>query len=458
MSFGGVRGEAVAISGSEFAESRRRILREAGATFFVVDVSARIRMAAGAPDLIGSALGDVIDAPARVIDRAIESARRGAETVIPVSAGSLGPKGVRCLPVRGEPGMGAFVLVVVTDGHSTDPEVEQLRMRGDDLEALTRAASALARATEPDSTKRLVCDVALEMADADVVALLELDQDDRIVVAAATGPGMGGRSAPLDHSTMVLQAQRSGEMSFAPEVRADAGAWPFERAGITAAAWQPVPPSAGARWLLAIGWSTPGRREPERLRWMLDRLAAEAAVAMERAGSLEQLSGLARTDPLTELSNRRAWEEELAREMAKAERGGLRLSVGLIDLDKLKEFNDSWGHAAGDRVLLTAAARWRRRLRLTDLLARIGGDEFAVAIPGCGLAEAMTLGDELRRALPEGLTCSIGVAEWVVGESANELLARAHEALYAAKNSGRDATFSVPGPAEAATRGSVPSD
>jgi diguanylate cyclase (GGDEF)-like protein len=458
MSEGGVRGEAVAISGSEFAESRRRILREAGNTFLVVDVSSRIRMAAGAPDLIGSSLGDVIDAPARVIDRAIASARRGTETVIPVSAGSLGPKGVRCLPVRSEPGKGAFVLVVVSDGRSADPGVEQLRRRADDLELLTRASSALARATESDSTKRLVCETALELAGADVVALLELNQEDGLVVAAATGPGLGGRSAPLDRSTMAEQALRSGEISFAHEVREDAGVWPLERAGTTTTAWQSVPPAAGARWMLAIGWRNSERPDPERMGWMLERLAAEAAVAIERAGALEQLTGLARTDPLTELSNRRAWQEELAREMAKAERGGLRLSVGLIDLDELKAFNDTWGHAAGDRVLLTAAARWRRRLRLTDLLARIGGDEFAVAIPGCALSEAAVLGDELRRALPEGLTCSIGVAEWAVGESAGELLARADEALYAAKNSGRDATFAIPGPAEAGTRGSVPSN
>jgi diguanylate cyclase (GGDEF)-like protein len=208
---------------------------------------------------------------------------------------------------------------------------------------------------------------------------------------------------------------------------------------------------------VVVGWSESSVPELDRLRGSLAHLASEAAVALDRAHALEQLSDMARTDPLTELSNRRAWQEELAREMAKAERGGQRLSIGLIDLDELKGYNDRWGHAAGDRVLLTAAARWRRRLRLTDLLARIGGDEFAVAMPNCGLREAEALGDELRRALPDGLTCSIGVAEWSVGESATELLARADEALYAAKNGGRNTTFSVPGPAGAPAGGSVPS-
>ena len=84
---------------------------------------------------------------------------------------------------------------------------------------------------------------------------------------------------------------------------------------------------------------------------------------------------------------------------------------------------------------------------MTDLLARIGGDEFAVTMPGCGLSEAVELGDQLRAALPDGLTCSIGVAEWSGAESAADLLARADQALYAAKNAGRNATFSLPTPA-----------
>ena len=131
-----------------------------------------------------------------------------------------------------------------------------------------------------------------------------------------------------------------------------------------------------------------------------------------------------------------------ARAGARRPRGRERLSIGLIDLDELKSFNDRWGHAAGDRLLLTAAARWRRRLRLTDLLARIGGDEFAVTLPGCTLAEATALGDQLRDALPEGLSCSVGVAEWVAGRAGGAACsARADRALYAAKDAGATARW-----------------
>ncbi len=88
--------------------------------------------------------------------------------------------------------------------------------------------------------------------------------------------------------------------------------------------------------------------------------------------------------------------------------------------------------------------RWRRRLRLTDLLARIGGDEFAITLPGCALDEAVELGDQLRDALPDGLTCSVGVAEWVAGEPTEALLKRADEALYRAKDEGRNRTVASP--------------
>lgn len=444
--------QAVAVSGFEFAESRRRALREAGTTILLVDGAARVRMAAGASDLIGLSLSDVVDAPGRAIEEAVAAAGRGMKSMIPVAPGAGSPASVRCLPVRTEPGKGNFVLVVISDERSVAPEVEELRARARDLETIAGAAGALAR-TDPDGVKRTICEQAMEVAGADVVALLELDPDDKgLVVAAATGADVEGRSAPLERVTMASRALGSGEMCFASELDGDAAAWPLERTGATAAAWQPVRRAAGARELIALGWRTSAVLGLERLGGSLEWLASEAAVAIDRAGELEQLSGMARTDPLTELSNRRAWQEELAREMAKAERGGLRLSIGLVDIDELKSFNDRWGHAAGDRLLLTAAARWRRRLRLTDLLARIGGDEFAVAMPGCGLPEAVTLGDELRRALPEGLTCSIGVAEWAVGESPRELLARADAALYAAKNSGRDATFSLAGPAGARAR------
>jgi diguanylate cyclase len=100
------------------------------------------------------------------------------------------------------------------------------------------------------------------------------------------------------------------------------------------------------------------------------------------------LARLARTDPLTGLANRRGWDEQLARELARARRSGEALSVALLDLDDFEAFNDAHGHQAGDRLLLEAAAAWNGQLRDVDILCRWSGDEFAVLLPACSRAQA----------------------------------------------------------------------
>ena len=92
---------------------------------------------------------------------------------------------------------------------------------------------------------------------------------------------------------------------------------------------------------------------------VVELLAAEAAVTLQRGELLERLEAMARTDDLTGLPNRRAWEDQLPREMARALREGHELSVAMLDLDSFKEFNDEFGHQAGDRLLKEAAAPGR---------------------------------------------------------------------------------------------------
>jgi diguanylate cyclase (GGDEF)-like protein len=148
-----------------------------------------------------------------------------------------------------------------------------------------------------------------------------------------------------------------------------------------------------------------------------------------------RLAELAATDPLTHLPNRRSWDEQLAREIARARRTGQPLSVALIDLDGLKAVNDEFGHLAGDALLQDSARAWQAQTRAEDVLARYGGDEFAVLLPGCPLPEAVVVIDRIRAATP-GTSCSCGVAEWVPGEPELELLHRADQRLYAAKRAG----------------------
>ena len=159
---------------------------------------------------------------------------------------------------------------------------------------------------------------------------------------------------------------------------------------------------------------------------------------LAQVGSLyREVGRLARTDALTGVANRRAWDEEFPRELARAARSGKPFAVALLDLDHFKAYNDQHGHPAGDRLLKAATAAWQGKLRKTDLLARYGGEEFAILLPDCALDSAMEIAERLRTAQPEG-TCSLGVAGWDGREHANALVDRADRALYAAKQGGRN--------------------
>ena len=166
-------------------------------------------------------------------------------------------------------------------------------------------------------------------------------------------------------------------------------------------------------------------------------------VLEDRQALLTSLARLALTDQLTELPNRRAWEEALQRELSRADRDGNPVCVAVIDLDDFKRFNDEHGHQAGDAILSQAARAWQGQLRASDLLARYGGEEFAAVIPAWPLETAVAIVERLRLATPAGLTASAGLASWNRTETAAELFGRADAALYAAKQSGRNCTVAA---------------
>jgi diguanylate cyclase (GGDEF)-like protein len=146
----------------------------------------------------------------------------------------------------------------------------------------------------------------------------------------------------------------------------------------------------------------------------------------------------ARTDALTGLPNRRAWDQELEREILHAARTETPLCMALLDLDYFKQFNDLNGHPAGDAHLKEVASLWRDQLRSADLIARYGGEEFAILLTATDAAQAEQVVETLRRRVPLDETVSAGIAQWDGVESGPELFARADRALYEAKRSGRD--------------------
>jgi len=148
-----------------------------------------------------------------------------------------------------------------------------------------------------------------------------------------------------------------------------------------------------------------------------------------------EVRALALRDSLTGLGNRRAWEETLPRQLAMASRNRKPLCVAIIDIDGLKGLNDRDGHLAGDRLLSDAARAWAREVRASDLLARYGGDEFALLLPDCTIARAMEIVGRLEEVC-QGVTFSTGVARWDGLEDGASLLRRADDALYLAKSQG----------------------
>jgi diguanylate cyclase (GGDEF)-like protein len=155
---------------------------------------------------------------------------------------------------------------------------------------------------------------------------------------------------------------------------------------------------------------------------------------------------LSRRDELTGLPNRRAWIDELPRVLERARDGGTPVIVSMIDLDHFKNFNDTYGHPAGDRLLKRAAAAWNEELRRFDVLARYGGEEFIVLLPGADMDEATTILQRLRTVTPLNQTFSAGLAAWDGTETSETLIARADTALYAAKDAGRDCVCTAPEP------------
>jgi diguanylate cyclase (GGDEF)-like protein len=159
---------------------------------------------------------------------------------------------------------------------------------------------------------------------------------------------------------------------------------------------------------------------------------------MQRADLLARLDELTRTDELTGLPNRRAWDDVFERELAAARRHGQPLSVAMLDLDHFKAYNDRHGHLAGDGLLRDAAAAWLQHLRASDVLARWGGEEFVLLLPGTTAPQAAELVLRLRGLLPDNVTFSAGVAASDGSVSARALLNAADQALYDAKAAGRD--------------------
>jgi diguanylate cyclase (GGDEF)-like protein len=288
-----------------------------------------------------------------------------------------------------------------------------VRRHAEEQRALRRLAMAVAAETPLDDLLAMACKEAASLARARMALVTCVDDAGSEVVAAA-----------WPESARSLPPEVAGPKVSVP-VRVDGRLW-----GAVSAVED------------GGGGFAPDARE------RLARVAETVQLAIENAQARRQLWEQAASDPLTGLANHRVFHERLEDEVARANRHDRPLALAVMDLDHFKRVNDSHGHQVGDRVLCEVAGRLSSHVRSGDVLARVGGEEFAWLMPetddiaAFGVAErarasvaALGLGEVGR------LTVSAGVSDLSAAGSAVELYRFADEALYLAKSHGRDVTF-----------------
>lgn len=188
---------------------------------------------------------------------------------------------------------------------------------------------------------------------------------------------------------------------------------------------------------------------------LIKEVQANQRLSAELEGLMLEREAQATHDPLTLLLNRRGFDERWVVDYAVAKRSGIPPLLLMVDLDHFKRVNDQYGHTVGDSVLLAVAGVMRDSLRVSDVLARFGGEEFVVVLPSTQLEEGLFVAERLRTDIERStiqsengdeisITCSIGLVEHPLDQPLNVGLKRADELLYQAKAAGRNRVCSQP--------------
>ena len=288
------------------------------------------------------------------------------------------------------------------------------------------------------------------LTDADLVILASLGDGSEItgdvtVFERADRPGTSRRrvisdDAQTPKAVADLTVPTSSDVTFErrPDEPANPVGWPDD---VAARLLVPVGPYGSPVCAAEARWHNRPRRPSTFDMSAMTLLGVDAGRALERVVVMEVLDDQAHRDELTNLANRRAWDELITRELTSARRNRRPLTVAVLDLDHFKRFNDRYGHLAGDDLLRDAATAWSHALRDPDVLARWGGEEFVVLLPDTRAPEAVTVIERLQKVTPGGQSFSAGVASLLDSDTAESLVAAADTAMYQAKAAGRHRVF-----------------
>jgi diguanylate cyclase (GGDEF)-like protein len=329
-----------------------------------------------------------------------------------------------------------------------------------EIDSLNAAASHLTSVREPDMLYEVILDTSVNLTSAERGSLMLVDgESPYLTVKAARGinrrlldeikirPGEGiAGKVFMDGLPVKVDDMEKNEWGF------------LSRPKYSTSSFISVPLKIGDKSIGVLNISDKITREAfsDEDLVLLRSFASYASIALERstyyslAGHLKELSI---TDSLTGLFNRRYFEERFFEELHRSARHNLSFSLAMIDIDDFKLFNDSEGHLAGDEMLKCIANIAKDSLRVIDVIARIGGEEFSVIMPQTEKDEAVLVAERIRSSLRELLprtwknfpkdtiTVSIGIATFPHdGRERKELIRNADKALYAAKMEGKDRT------------------
>jgi diguanylate cyclase (GGDEF)-like protein len=356
--------------------------------------------------------------------------------VIPVAV--VGPSDYAAL-------RGPLVAIVLAVGIGVATRLLVSRVRGQaevaqrERQAVARVAEVVYTLFESPDVRADLCSASQQVGDAATAILFEPTPDGAICVTAQAGadPAVVGLTlGPEDALTRLLRAGRQHLRNDIVAAHWDSPdaveAW--ERCGRPEAIlYQPLLRGSEPVGMLGVGWHDVLVLSGPRVT-AIGLLTHEAALLLTRADQMTRLTGMATTDALTGLPNRRAWESTLAQAAIRAGP----VTIAMIDLDNFKTFNDTHGHIAGDALLRATADAWSGQLRGADLLARLGGEEFGLLLADAELESAYEIAERLRRSVTHGQTCCVGLAQRRPGESIESVVGRADQALYDAKAAGRD--------------------
>ncbi len=329
---------------------------------------------------------------------------------------------------------------------------DQLRKREQELSLINQLAAVISSSLNINDVYDAFADELQEVVEADYTAICLIEDNEIYFAAVSSEVGSAWNTEqkiPLAGTTaewVFLNKRSFYERDLSQSRRFRTGE-DHAKYGIKSMLHLPLVNKGQVIGVLLVGSMKPAAYSLEQT-ILLEHLASQIAAPIENSRLFTKSEEIARIDGITELFNRRHFDERMREEIDRHSRYGDILSILLIDLDNFKKYNDTFGHLAGDRLLVQAAEIIKSSIRSSDQAFRYGGDEFAVILPHSSTMDSFSVAERMRERISEvmaarqlDISVSIGVASWPGdGTTLDELCYSADMALYYAKRTGQNRT------------------